>query len=104
MNTLREVPGSAFELEADLVLLAMGFVHPVHEGLVEDLGVELDPRGNVLADTRSFATTEPGVFAAGDCRRGQSLVVWAQWEGREAARAVDIYLRGESRLQSRADY
>jgi glutamate synthase (NADPH/NADH) small chain len=101
MNTLREVPGSEFELEADLVLLAMGFVHPVQAGLVEGLGVDLDPRGNVLADTRSFATSESGVFAAGDCRRGQSLVVWAQWEGREAARAVDAYLRGESRLQSR---
>jgi glutamate synthase (NADPH/NADH) small chain len=104
MNTLREVPGSDFELEADLVLLAMGFVHPVQTGLIEGLGVDLDPRGNVLADTRSFATSESGVFAAGDCRRGQSLVVWAQWEGREAARAVDIYLRGETRLQSRSQY
>ncbi|MGH0032510.1 MAG: glutamate synthase subunit beta [Myxococcota bacterium] len=101
MNTLREVPGSEFELPADLVLLAMGFVHPVHEGLVEGLSVELDPRGNVKADTRRFVTSEPGVFAAGDCRRGQSLVVWAQWEGREAARAVDAYLMGDSRLQSR---
>jgi glutamate synthase (NADPH/NADH) small chain len=100
MNTLLEVPDSDFELEADLILLAMGFVHPVQTGLIEDLGVDLDPRGNVLADTRSFATSESGVFAAGDCRRGQSLVVWAQWEGREAARAVDTYLRGESRLQS----
>ncbi|MEN8184001.1 MAG: glutamate synthase subunit beta, partial [Myxococcota bacterium] len=101
MNTLREVSGSEFELDADLVLLAMGFVHPVHTGLVEGLCVELDPRGNVRADPRSFASSEAGVFAAGDCRRGQSLVVWAQWEGREAARAVDLYLRGESRLQSR---
>jgi glutamate synthase (NADPH) small chain len=101
MNTLREVPGSEFALEADLVLLAMGFVHPVHSGLVEGLGVDLDARGNVRADTRSFATSEPGIFAAGDCRRGQSLVVWAQWEGREAARAVDAYLTGRSRLQSR---
>ena len=100
MNTMREVPGSEFELPADLVLLAMGFVHPVHEGLVAGLGVDLDPRGNVKADGR-FATSEPGVFAAGDCRRGQSLVVWAQWEGREAARTVDAYLMGESRLQSR---
>ncbi len=99
--TLREIPGSEFELRADLVLLAMGFLHPVHEGLVEGLKVSLDPRGNVQADTRGFATNEPGVFAAGDCRRGQSLVVWAQWEGREAARAVDAYLRGGSRLQSR---
>ena len=100
MNTMREVEGSEFELPADLVLLAMGFVHPVHEGLVEGLGVDLDPRGNVQADGK-FATSEPGVFAAGDCRRGQSLVVWAQWEGREAARSVDAYLMGQSRLQSR---
>jgi glutamate synthase (NADPH/NADH) small chain len=104
MNTMREVPGSEFELPADLVLLAMGFVHPVHPGLLEGLGVELDPRGNVKADTRRFVTSEPGVFAAGDCRRGQSLVVWAQWEGREAARAVDAYLIGASRLQSRNVY
>ena len=101
MNTLREVPGSEFSIPATLVLLAMGFVHPVHEGLVENLGVELDARGNIAADTRGFATSEPGIFAAGDCRRGQSLVVWAQWEGREAARQVDVYLQGSSRLQSR---
>jgi glutamate synthase (NADPH/NADH) small chain len=98
---MEEIPGSEFEIPADLVLLAMGFVHPVHEGLVSGLGVRLDPRGNVEADTRSFATSEPGIFAAGDCRRGQSLVVWAIWEGREAARAVDAYLVGTSRLQSR---
>jgi glutamate synthase (NADPH/NADH) small chain len=73
----------------------------VREGLVEGLRVELDPRGNVKADTSRFVTSEPGVFAAGDCRRGQSLVVWAQWEGREAARCVDAYLQGSSRLQSR---
>jgi glutamate synthase (NADPH/NADH) small chain len=100
-QTMREVAGSEFELPADLVLLAMGFVHPVHSGLVEGLGVGLDPRGNLSADTRQFATSEPGVFAAGDCRRGQSLVVWAQWEGREAARAIDAYLNGSSRLQRR---
>ena len=100
-QSMREVPGSDFELPADLVLLAMGFLHPVHAGLVEGLGVALDPRGNVRADTQAFATSEPGVFAAGDCRRGQSLVVWAQWEGREAARAVDAYLIGSSRLQLR---
>jgi len=102
MNTMREVPGSEFAIPATLVLLAMGFVHPVHEGLVEGLRVELDGRGNVKADTSRFATSEPGVFAAGDCRRGQSLVVWAQWEGREAARCVDVYLQGSSRLQSRS--
>jgi glutamate synthase (NADPH/NADH) small chain len=100
-QSMREVAGSEFELPADLVLLAMGFVHPVHTGLVEGLGLALDPRGNVRADTQAFATSEPGVFAAGDCRRGQSLVVWAQWEGREAARAVDAYLIGSSRLQMR---
>src|SRR5262245_47573994 len=98
---MHEVPGSEFAIPADLVLLAMGFLHPVHEGLVKDLGVRLDPRGNVQAGTEDFATSEPGVFAAGDCRRGQSLVVWALWEGREAARAVDRYLAGESWLQSR---
>jgi glutamate synthase (NADPH/NADH) small chain len=96
-----EIAGSEFEIPADLVLLAMGFVHPVRGGLVEGLGVRLDARGNVAADTKSFATSEPGVFAAGDCRRGQSLVVWALAEGREAARAVDGYLAGRSRLQSR---
>ncbi len=98
---LEEVPGSEFEMRASLVLLAMGFVHPAHEGLIEDLSLRLDARGNVDADPRRFETSEPGVFAAGDCRRGQSLVVWAQWEGREAARSVDLYLTGTSRLQSR---
>jgi len=98
---LEEVPGSEFTIPAQLVLLAMGFLHPVQEGLLEGLGVEFDPRGNVLADLSSFATSEPGIFAAGDCRRGQSLVVWAIWEGREAARSVDLYLQGESHLQSR---
>ncbi len=101
---LVEVPGTERVVPAQLVLLAMGFVHPVHEGLVDELGVEKDARGNVRADLRSFATSEPGVFAAGDCRRGQSLVVWAQWEGREAARAVDLYLMGESRLQSKTAF
>ncbi len=99
--SLEEVPDSNFRIPADLVLLAMGFVHPTREGLVEQLGVNLDGRGNVAATTREFVTSEPGVFAAGDCRRGQSLVVWAQWEGREAARAVDTYLVGHTYLQSR---
>ncbi len=98
---MEEVPGSEFEIPADLVLLAMGFVRPVQRGLLEGLGLRLDARGNVAADTRSFTTSEPGVFAAGDCRRGQSLVVWALWEGREAARAVDQYLVRHSLLQSR---
>ena len=102
MPTMEEVPGSERTYEADLVLLAMGFVHPTHTGLVEGLGVDLDPRGNVAADLERFETSEAGVFAAGDCRRGQSLVVWAQWEGRECARSVDQYLMGDaSRLQSR---
>jgi glutamate synthase (NADPH/NADH) small chain len=104
MGSMREVPGSEFELPADLVLLAMGFLGPVTAGLVSDLGVELDPRGNVRADTRTFATSEPGIFAAGDARPGQSLVVWAQWEGREAARAVDAYPMGESHLPARNAY
>jgi glutamate synthase (NADPH/NADH) small chain len=98
---MQDVPGSEFELPADLVLLAMGFVHPVHEGLLQDLGLKLDGRGNVQATPREFGTSEPGIFAAGDCRRGQSLVVWAQWEGREAARLVDRYLSGSTHLPSR---
>jgi glutamate synthase (NADPH/NADH) small chain len=98
---MEEVPGSEFTLPADLVLLAMGFLHPWQEGLLDDLGVKKDGRGHVAAETRDFATSEPGVFAAGDCRRGQSLVVWAIWEGREAARSVDRYLSGQTRLQSR---
>jgi glutamate synthase (NADPH/NADH) small chain len=98
---MEDVPGSEFTLPADLVLLAMGFLHPVQEGLLEDLALKRDGRGNVEANVRDFTTSEPGVFAAGDCRRGQSLVVWAQWEGREAARAVDRYLSGRTRLQSR---
>jgi glutamate synthase (NADPH/NADH) small chain len=100
-QTLEEISGSEVVKPAGLVLLAMGFVHPVHEGLLDDLGVRYDERGNVAADTRNFVTSEPGVFAAGDCRRGQSLVVWAISEGREAARAVDRYLSGSSRLQSK---
>ena len=99
---LEEIPGSERRIRADLVLLAMGFIGPVHPGLLTDLGLRRDTRGNVAADLREFATSEPGVFAAGDCRRGQSLVVWALWEGREAARAVDRYLCGSSWLQARS--
>jgi glutamate synthase (NADPH/NADH) small chain len=98
---LEDVPGSAFTLSADLVLLAMGFLHPVHDELMTGLGLKLDGRGNVQAELREFATSEPGVFAAGDCRRGQSLVVWAIWEGREAARSIDRYLSGTTRLPSK---
>jgi glutamate synthase (NADPH/NADH) small chain len=94
----KEVPDSEFELKADLVLLAMGFVHPTQDGIVKDLAVKLDPRGNVQADTVKYQTSTPKVFAAGDMRRGQSLVVWAIREGRQAARAVDEFLMGASDL------
>jgi glutamate synthase (NADPH/NADH) small chain len=92
------VPGTEFELEADLVLLAMGFVHPVHEGLLKTLGVDLDQRGNVRANLTDYQTSVPKVFSAGDMRRGQSLVVWAIREGRVCARAIDQYLMGSSTL------
>jgi glutamate synthase (NADPH/NADH) small chain len=88
--TFEKIEGSEFELPADLVLLAMGFLHTQHEGLIEQLAVDVDQRGNV--DAGQFATSVPGVFAAGDARRGQSLVVWAISEGRKAARAADAYL------------
>ncbi len=91
------IPGTEFTLDADLVLLAMGFTGPVRSGMIEQLGVELDPRGNVKVDD-NWMSSVPGVFAAGDMRRGQSLVVWAISEGRKAARAVDIFLTGSSRL------
>ena len=95
---MHEVEGSSFELETDLVLLAMGFLSPVRDGLLQALGVGLDNRGNVLADTTDYQTSVPGVFAAGDNRRGQSLVVWAIREGRQCARAVDQFLMGASNL------
>jgi glutamate synthase (NADPH/NADH) small chain len=91
------VAGSEFVLDAELVLLAMGFVHPEHDGIVEQLGVKLDRRGNVAVDP-SFMASVPGVFAAGDCERGQSLVVWAIADGRKAARSVDLYLMGRTEL------
>jgi glutamate synthase (NADPH) small chain len=94
----KPVPGTEFEVEGDLVLLAMGFVHPVHEGMLKDLGVALDARGNVSADTTAYQTSLPNVFAAGDMRRGQSLVVWAIREGRQAAHAVDKFLMGTTTL------
>ena len=90
--------GSEFEIAADLVLLAMGFVHPVHEGLVMSLGLALDPRGNVRASTNDYFTSVPKVFAAGDMRRGQSLVVWAIREGRQCARSIDEFLMGSTTL------
>jgi glutamate synthase (NADPH/NADH) small chain len=98
---MKEVPGTEFTLPADLVLLAMGYVHPVHEGLLAGLGVEKDARGNVKATTDGkgcYATSVARVFAAGDMRRGQSLVVWAIREGRQCAREVDAFLMGSSDL------
>lgn len=97
-----EVPGSEFELDADLVLLAMGFVGPEKPGMIEQLGVALDERGNVSVGA-DYQSSVPGVFACGDMRRGQSLVVWAIWEGREAARGVDTYLMGETSLPASPD-
>jgi len=89
---MEEVQGTEFELQADLVLLATGFTSPVHDGLLAQLGVALDARGNVSADTNDYQTSLDGVFAAGDTRRGQSLVVWAIREGRQCAESVDKYL------------
>jgi glutamate synthase (NADPH/NADH) small chain len=94
----KPIPGTEFAVKADLVLLAMGFVHPVHEGLIKTLGLDLDPRGNVKADTEKYQTSNPKIFTAGDMRRGQSLVVWAIREGRQAAHAVDEYLMGSTNL------
>ncbi len=94
---LHEVPESEFLIEADMVLLALGFVHPQQEGLLNALGIEYDARGNVKTDA-GYMTTCPGIFAAGDMRRGQSLIVWAIAEGREAAHGIDQYLEGVSQL------
>ncbi|MBU3729940.1 MAG: glutamate synthase subunit beta [Beijerinckiaceae bacterium] len=92
------IPGTEFSIQADLVLLAMGFVAPLHEGMVQELGAALDPRGNVKADTLHYKTSVDKVYATGDMRRGQSLVVWAIREGRQAARAVDLDLMGTTTL------
>src|SRR6202453_1868583 len=97
-DKFKPIPSSEFELEAQLVLLAMGFVHPVHDGLLKTLGVDLDPRGNVRANTGDYQTSLPKVFSAGDMRRGQSLVVWAIREGRLCARAIDQFLMGATTL------
>ena len=97
-DKFKPIPGTEFSLKADLVLLAMGFVHPVHEGMIKTLGLDLDPRGNVKADTEKYQTSNPKIFTAGDMRRGQSLVVWAIREGRQAAYAVDEYLMGTTNL------
>jgi glutamate synthase (NADPH/NADH) small chain len=95
---MQPVAGSEFELPADLVLLAMGFVHPVHEGMIRTLGIALDPRGNVRASTDDYRSSLAKVFSAGDMRRGQSLVVWAIREGRQCARAIDEFLMGTTTL------
>jgi glutamate synthase (NADPH/NADH) small chain len=95
---MQEVPGSQFEVKADLVLLAMGFTGPKESGLLQQSGVALDPRGNVAANTEDYATSQANVFACGDMRRGQSLVVWAIREGRQCARAVDMALMGVTEL------
>jgi glutamate synthase (NADPH/NADH) small chain len=94
---MNEIAGSEFDIDTELVLLALGFVHPQREGLLTDLGVELDPRGNVATGADHMSSVS-GVFAAGDMRRGQSLVVWALAEGREAAHHIDKYLMGSTRL------
>ena len=94
--SVTRVAGSEFELEADLVLLAMGFLGPERGSLLSQLGVQLTERGNVWRDD-AWMTSEPGVFTAGDMQRGQSLIVWAIADGRKAARAVDRFLMGETR-------
>jgi glutamate synthase (NADPH/NADH) small chain len=94
---MNEVPGSEFDLPCDLCLLAMGFLHPEHPGPIDQLGLKKDPRGNVAVDA-NYMSSVPGVFAAGDMRRGQSLVVWAISEGRSAAHGVDKFLMGRSEL------
>ncbi|MCW5697120.1 MAG: glutamate synthase subunit beta [Bauldia sp.] len=96
--SFKPIAGTEFELPADLVLLAMGFVSPVHEGMLAELATEFDPRGNVKANTDDYRSSVAKVFACGDMRRGQSLVVWAIREGRQAARAVDLFLMGETTL------
>jgi glutamate synthase (NADPH/NADH) small chain len=95
---MKEIPDSEFELKADLVLLAMGFTGPIVPGLVTQAKADLDPRGNVAADVQNYKTSSERIFACGDMRRGQSLVVWAIREGRQCARAVDEYLMGASTL------
>ncbi|MBS1598541.1 MAG: glutamate synthase subunit beta [Bacteroidetes bacterium] len=98
-----EIPGSEKEIPCELALLAMGFVHPQHEGVLNELEIELDDRGNVKASEKSYQTNIAKIFTAGDMRRGQSLVVWAISEGRECARKVDEYLTGSSLLEVKDD-
>ena len=96
---MSEIPDSAFSIEVDLVLLAMGFIHPEHEGLIKDLGIDLDDRGNISTNSDRM-TSIPGIFAGGDSVRGASLVVWAIAEGRQVAHGIDKYLSGQSNLPS----
>jgi glutamate synthase (NADPH/NADH) small chain len=97
-DKMKPVPGSEFAIKADLVLLAMGFVHPVQDGMLKSLGIAFDARGNAQANTEDYRTSAAKVFAAGDMRRGQSLVVWAIREGRQCARAIDEFLMGTTTL------
>lgn len=97
-DAMQPIAGSSFVLPADLVLLAMGFIHPIHEGLLDEISVERDARGNVAADTQTYETSAEKIFACGDMRRGQSLVVWSIREGRQCAREVDVFLMGKSDL------
>ena len=99
---MAEVPGSEFEIDVDLVLLALGFLGPERGPLITDLGVQLNERGNVAVD-KNWMTTVPGVFSCGDMHRGQSLVVWAIWEGRECACSVDEFLMGRTDLPASPD-
>ena len=98
-NSFKELPGTEKEIPCELALLAMGFLHPQHTGLLDQLGIDYDERGNVKCN--NYQTSVEGIFSAGDMRRGQSLVVWAISEGREAARAVDKYLMGHSNLEAK---
>ena len=100
---MNEIPGSEFIIEADAVLLAMGFIHPQHDGLLDDLGVKYDPMGNVAADG-TMKTNLDKVFSCGDMQRGQSLVVNAIASGRRCARQIDIFLMGDSRLPTVSGY
>jgi len=97
-SQLKPMPGTEFPIPADLVLLAMGFLHPVQDGMIKDLGLDLDARGNVKADELDYRSSRAKIFAAGDMRRGQSLVVWAIREGRQAAHAIDKFLMGKTTL------
>jgi glutamate synthase (NADPH/NADH) small chain len=95
---MQPINNSGFQLKADLVLLAMGFLHPIHKGMIEEFELELDGQGNVKANTQNYMTSKDKIFTAGDMRRGQSLVVWAIREGRQCASSVDLYLSGKRNL------